>query len=1667
MRKSISLFLAVLLVLNPCLMTGAKAGTVFSGLNLPPAGQALSLTPAFAAVGMEGLVLDQQDPLKFGVLVNKGGDNMSESELKLATQKQVRYFLAALTTPENDLWVNLSPYEDNRILPDTMARTEIGRDLLAQDYLLKQLSASVTHPESALGKSFWDGIFKQAAEKFGTADISTDLFSKVWIVPSKVVIYEKDNKAFLVDARLKVMTEKDFLAMEMNRAGKQPAPAAEAAKDDVSAAVLKQIVVPALEREVNEGKNFANLRQIYQAVVLASWYKGRLKSGLLAKVYVDQAKTSGVEAREVGFKEAVYQKYLDAFRKGVYNMIKETVDPVDGAIVPRKYVSGGVNLLAVRDREITQDPALLKSRLTDKDFAMGSFTLQPWTANNDAAALPDIRSEEKGGALPVYGDPKRFALWAQVNFPRPANRTNNRGEIISFWSMTTALSEILLEVAPTADKPFRLGSRERGEITRIMMEKYFLHNIMDSDLGFSLEDLFSYLVELGFVSRLGEGTKEYYIDYKMRPRMAVWARLNIEIEKQLDKVFAADGRMNEEALMALIREYDDIASNEKLDLVEPFQPFLRAVLELAPERRMKIVDYLHKRFFEGENPAFTGGMMVDAILLTFDRLSKEEIAKWGRKVFPLLTDGRSVYLGAAEITLLKGGLGRVMQYLGRAMHGMGVNVVFVEPRYEEKYSFDMEGNAIIPPAVRKYEEISIPLHMPALDKPSFKYTVHFDGKDVEVWAYEAVNDEGITVLTFRDIDGVYIKDIYYEGPGSKHADVQALFLAKAMWGAIQYREERVRQEAKTQGKPVHDPVVSLNDGQVLLASIFRLFDPAYQAESSVLAHVQGTGHTVKNTVNISQDALRIAGVPEKYWHFLKFMNIYGGEAYDATKGALSVITALGGAANNVSVNHRDAMRRFMPTLGGVIYGLTNGDRLPLTMREWNKAFVELGFADEATQRQLAVMEPGLQNPDPFKSSEVRNQIDLFLLKSFWTHWDDQSVSDEKRMEWVKAVKKHLKKKYFLTMLSNEQYRQSMGIVIPTEYAGREAEFIEKQAEELSNKLLKIYSGRGVDEKLGLHGAHTQENLQHRAELGIVTVLQANKQYYPGTNKPNGSVYLVNQLNSQAKHINQQGLPGKVFIEDTFGPATQLLLLGGADVVALDSTTMKREGGELLPTGASESTEVHGMSLFQGPPELHGFINYIASFGKVADGKGTYFSPADQRPVSYARLDELQAKMWEEGKIPGMVFHAVNQFRAIDTILTAGMGYAPLWESAVGREEDRRAKLAKQSGNSVIELLLAQYQALARPEGEVNLTDEVSGALLSKFMGTQSREDLAVFNMGQGTELYLPSTQEATEALELSIIVDPQGIDSNLISASLVQNGFLKRIFPMSQTGLTEDGKLIYSLRVDPKQWREWHERTRLEFEATGGSWHIRRPLTITRRMSDEQIANIRAKVAEIAEKNYGHGFKLEFKGGKPGERRVTHVENQDLVVKVTIPLGGALARQLKVVPKVQASNRRWEFLALSRFSVENVHVGRDSTSMEIRINSVNTHMKMTFAAFDQEVDPYAPGGDGKALVWATTGNSDDDLTIDVISYRENLKRQSIQQEADAARDEAMKTDQLGGIKLDPALAEVSVLGHAKVQSADLKDVPLVWQDISGVMAQLQEFKPNVNVPAVMGLGTVK
>ncbi len=377
----IPLFILTLVSFLISSVIGPLPRAMADDFRLPVPGVMVRLSPPLDPPILKGIKIHPENPFRFDFILDQGDSPSFFKEgvrgsLKQEATKLIKYFLASLTIPEKDLWVNLSPYEKDRIIPQSFGLTEMGRDLLAEDYMLKQITASLIYPEDEIGKKFWKRIYEEAAKKFGTTNIPVNTFNKVWIVPEKAVVYEnaKAGTAYVVEAKLKVMLEQDYLALSKNNSNNSltlvgktelnslPLVGRVREGGDVNALgskVVREIIIPELTKEVNEDKNFAQLRQVYNSLILATWYKKKIKESILFQVYANKNKTDGVQYTStvipakagIHFKndiEGLYQEYLKAFKKGVYNYIKEEIDPVTQETIPRKYFSGGIGATDLR-----------------------------------------------------------------------------------------------------------------------------------------------------------------------------------------------------------------------------------------------------------------------------------------------------------------------------------------------------------------------------------------------------------------------------------------------------------------------------------------------------------------------------------------------------------------------------------------------------------------------------------------------------------------------------------------------------------------------------------------------------------------------------------------------------------------------------------------------------------------------------------------------------------------------------------------------------------------------------------------------------------------------------------------------------------------------------------------------------------------------------------------------------------------------------------------------------------------------------------------------------------------------------------------------------------------------------------------------------------------------
>jgi transcriptional regulator with XRE-family HTH domain len=446
-RKFLGALMACIFALNS---TGISYAMPSAALPVQGAG-------SFAPVLIQGIRVHAENAMLLDFIVDPGQEKHGGDALRAESSRLVRYFMAALAVPEDDLWVNLSPYEKDRIVPEALGQTDLGRDMLAQDYLLKQVTASLMNPHSETGRKFWARVYARAQEKFGTIDIPVDTFNKVWIMPARAVVYQNGGKAVVLEASLKVMLDGDYLAAQ-NAA---PGPVSDTLA--LGQDVIREVVLPVLEDEVNAGRDFAPLRQIYHALILAHWFRNNLKSSVLNKVYADKKRIRGIDLDDKQVAQKIWAGYVESFKKGVYNFIQEERDPLTDEAVPRKYFSGGETF----DRasiasvfKVTHDAAEGKkfvkgeaSVLVQVELVSLHTRLAPEVDRSDAVSLPSARY-----------DPD---ILRQLDRDNPEARTAALQKLLSDQGLTREKAASLLGIGYTAYRNMEIKGRVTSRLINV------------------------------------------------------------------------------------------------------------------------------------------------------------------------------------------------------------------------------------------------------------------------------------------------------------------------------------------------------------------------------------------------------------------------------------------------------------------------------------------------------------------------------------------------------------------------------------------------------------------------------------------------------------------------------------------------------------------------------------------------------------------------------------------------------------------------------------------------------------------------------------------------------------------------------------------------------------------------------------------------------------------------------------------------------------------------------------------------------------------------------------------------------------------------------------------------------------------------------------------------
>ncbi|MGW3605118.1 hypothetical protein [Micromonospora sp. NPDC005161] len=325
------------------------------------------------------------------------------------------FFTWLALTPEK-FWVNLNPDEPQRVMDAKFGKTDAGRVLLEADLQMKHDFAAAMNPKTDLGRKFWN-------ENQLTDGLPCLHGIRNWIEPEPAQVREQDGGIYILDAPLKVNSVPQEVDFDL------PGDPCEPTKAQIehNQKVVEKLIVPAVEKKINQDAAYADLRRVYTSRVAAEWI--RLQDAKKATDYhkiinSDDASKWPIRGEKWDFNET-WQRYLKSFRDGDYTFEWEaggqvyvyTMGGVDFSKSPKENVSkqqftaqhqylprSTKTSVQTMTDDAESDDLLLLGGNTRARPTTGDTATPPADDDSDEPPSDGAGGGDNDGGLPVTGD---------------------------------------------------------------------------------------------------------------------------------------------------------------------------------------------------------------------------------------------------------------------------------------------------------------------------------------------------------------------------------------------------------------------------------------------------------------------------------------------------------------------------------------------------------------------------------------------------------------------------------------------------------------------------------------------------------------------------------------------------------------------------------------------------------------------------------------------------------------------------------------------------------------------------------------------------------------------------------------------------------------------------------------------------------------------------------------------------------------------------------------------------------------------------------------------------------------------------------------------------------------------------------------------------------------
>jgi len=297
-------------------------------------------------VGGIAFPLDNPMQIGFNLLSDATATPASPQEQHQLQTRLGRYLNTFLVLSGDQVNVTLNPTDDFCGLPPLLRHTELGRDMLAQDVVLKHYTATRFHPSTPQGKAFW-----QEADKIITGVHGFETCFRVWIVPDDVGVREKSENGHghvtIEKLGLKVLCEVDYNTLQRlrNQHGRIAHHSITQNCTEQLVDLFRKLIVPEIQKEISTGPRFGLLRQILSVLIIAKWIistslgESLKRAGFMGSNNPEKYGLCTVDDEVL---LSMKQIYLQIFGEGVWQHTTTRFDMERNTVQRRLHVAGGI-----------------------------------------------------------------------------------------------------------------------------------------------------------------------------------------------------------------------------------------------------------------------------------------------------------------------------------------------------------------------------------------------------------------------------------------------------------------------------------------------------------------------------------------------------------------------------------------------------------------------------------------------------------------------------------------------------------------------------------------------------------------------------------------------------------------------------------------------------------------------------------------------------------------------------------------------------------------------------------------------------------------------------------------------------------------------------------------------------------------------------------------------------------------------------------------------------------------------------------------------------------------------------------------------------------------------------------------------------------------------------